>query len=117
MRSRKTNDDDFLSRLFLLYRDLLGEYEPSPSFVAKVWLAIDARKAASVSWSSYLVAWSPRLAAASMALAALLALSQLVTSGSDSGTVVLESSYEDVLILNAMDQNDGAIWVVAENGQ
>ena len=113
----QTNRDEFLNRLFAIYRDLLGEFEPSPAFAARVWSAIDARKRENASWASYLIAWSPRLAFASMALAGLVAFSHWVTAGTDGGSVVLEASYEDVLIRNAMDQRDGAIWVLAENGE
>lgn len=117
MRAEQTNRDEFLNRLFAVYRDLLGDFEPSPAFAARVWAAIDSRRREGTSWASYLVAWSPRLAFASMALAALVVLSHWMTVGPDSGSVVLESSYEDVLIRNTIDQNDGAIWVLAENGE
>ncbi len=113
----RTNRDEFLNNLLAMYRDLLGEFEPSPAFAARVWAAIEARKEDGPSWLSYLIAWSPRLAAASVALAALAVASQWAFVGPNRDSLVLESSYEDVLIRTAMDQSDGAIWVLAENGE
>ncbi len=113
----RTNRDEFLNRLFAMYRDLLGDFEPGPDFTARVWAAIEARKEDSPTWLSYLIAWSPRLAAASVLLAALAVVSQWALHETDSASVVLESSYEDVLIQSAMDQSDGTIWVLAENSE
>ena len=111
------NRDEFLDRLFELYRELLGEFEPTPAFVAKVWARIDARKQARASWASYLIAWSPRLAIASFALAALLVASEWMPLGNGSDSVLLDSSYVDVLALDSMEGQDEALSVLAENGR
>lgn len=113
----QSNRDEFLNRLLALYRDLLGEFEPSPAFTARVWAEIEARKKESPSWLSYLIAWSPRLAAASFVLALLAVASEWAMVGTDSESLVHASSYEDVLIEDVMNQSNGAIWVLAENGE
>ncbi len=115
----RTNRDEFLNRLFAMYRELLGDFEPSPAFTARVWAAIASRREENPNptWLAYLIAWSPRLAVAALVLAALTVVSQWAMLKSASSSVVLDSSYEDVLIQSAMDQSDGAIWVLAENGE
>ena len=111
------NRDQFVNRLFKTYSDLLGEFEPSPAFVAKVWAGIEARKQEKASWAFYLIAWAPRLAIASVALAALLTVSQWMLLGDSSESALLETSYVDVLALDSADEQDGALWVLAENGK
>jgi hypothetical protein len=112
-----TNRDEFLDRLFGMYREVLGEFEPTPAFVAKVWAKIDSRRRERASWASYLIAWSPRLAIASFAVAALLVASQWMPIGNESDSALLDSSYVDVLALDSMDEQDEALWVLAENGK
>lgn len=110
-------DERILNRLFGIEAESVVEFKASPAFIPRVWAGIDAHKSARSSWAYYLVDWSPRLAAATMVLTALVALSHWMTMEPDSGSVALDSSYEDVLIRNAMDQSDGAIFVLAENGE
>ena len=100
-----------------MYRELLGDFEPSPMFGARVWAAIEARRESAPSWWSYLIAWSPRLAAASLALAALALFSQWAMLGPENDSLARGSSYEDLLIEDIMKQSNGAIWVLAENGE
>ena len=111
------NRDQFLNRLFRMYSDLLGEFEPSPAFVAKVWAGIEARKQEKASWAFYLIAWAPRLAIASVAAAALLTASYWMLPSGSTESALLDSSYVDVLALDSMDGQDGALWVLAENGK
>ena len=111
------NRDEFLDRLFGMYKELLGEFEPTPAFVAKVWAEIDSRRQARTSWAHYLITWSPRLALASLAVAALLVASQWTTFGTESDSALLDSSYVDVLALDSIDEQDEALWVLAENGR
>lgn len=111
------NRDEFLDRLFAMYKELLGEFEPTPAFVAKVWARIDSRRQERASWASYLIAWSPRLAIASFAVAALLVASQWMPLRYESDSALLDSSYVDVLALDSMEEQDEALWVLAENGR
>ena len=107
--------DKFLDRMFEIYRDALGEFEPSPEFMPNLWAKIESHRP--VSWLTHLVAWSPRLAFASVAVAALLIASMWLPQGQFSDTAVLESSYVDVLTLDSMDEHDGALWQLAENAR
>ncbi len=106
-----------LDRLFAAYRELLGDFEPTPTFAARVWLGIEARKLESTSWVAYLIAWSPRLAVASAAVAALLIASQWMPLSDGARATVLDSTYVDILALDSMDEQDGALWTLAENGK
>ena len=124
MRAKRRNRDEFLGRLFATYRDLLGDFEPSPSFAAKVWTGIEARKRAVAEggqeidfWSAWLLAWSPRVAFAALACAALLTAAQWLPFGQDRGAAVLEASYVDVLVEDTLGEGDDAMWVLAENGK
>lgn len=110
------NRDAFLDRMFATYRELLGDYEPTPAFTALVWRRIEARKAEGVGWAAYLFAWAPRLAFGSLVLAVLLLLSNWVQP-QDTDSIVLDSTYVDALALDSMDEDDEALWVLAENGQ
>ncbi len=111
------NRDQYLNRLFGVYKELLGDFEPSPAFVAEVRAKIDSREQERASWASYLIAWSPRLAIASFAVAALLVASQWMPIGNESDSALLDSSYVDVLALDSMEEQDEALWVLAENGK
>ena len=123
-RDKRANRDEFLGRLFATYRELLGEFEPSPAFSAKVWAAIEARRRLVADrrqemdfWTACLTALSPRLAFAALAFAALLAATQWLALGDARSAAVLEASYVDVLVQNAIGEPDEAVWVVAENGE
>lgn len=110
--------DEFLNHLFGTYRELLGSFEPSAAFNAKVWARIEARKRESLGWASYLISWSPRLALAAVVLAAvLLFAAPWMGTGADSQSALLDASYVDVLALESMDDQGGALWVLAENGR
>ncbi len=110
--------DEFLNHLFGTYRDLLGAFEPTPAFNAKVWARIEARKRESLNWASYLIAWSPRLAFAAVLLAAaLLVAAPWMGTGADSQSALLDASYVDMLALESMDDQGGALLVLAENGR
>lgn len=113
----KRLEASILDRLFRIEAESAVEFTPSPAFTPGVWAGIERQRLARSSWAYYLVAWFPRLAFATMALAGAVVLSHWMTVGPDSGAVALEASYEDVLIHNAMDQNDGAIYLLAENGE
>ena len=110
--------DEFLNHLLGTYRELLGSFESTGAFNAKVWARIEARKRESLNWASFLIAWSPRLAFAAMVLAAAL-LVATPWMGEDAGSqsALLDASYVDVLALESMDDQGGALWVLAENGR
>lgn len=105
--------EKFLDRMFAIYREALGEFEPSPEFLPNIWARIESRRP--VSWLTHVVAWSPRLAFASVAVAALLIASIWLPNGQSNESALLESSYVDVLTLDSMDEHDGALWQLAEN--
>ena len=106
-----------MDRLFGAYRQFLGEFEPTPMFVARVWRAIEARKLERTSWAAYLIWWAPRLACASFAIAAILVAAQWTPLGNDVKSALLDATYVDVLALDSIDEQDGALWIVAENGK
>ncbi len=105
--------EKFLDRMFEIYREALGEFEPSREFLPNLWARIESRRP--VSWLTHLVAWSPRLAFASAAIAAVLIASMWLPKEHSDEAVILESSYVDVLTLDSMDEHDGALWQLAEN--
>lgn len=109
--------EEFLDHLFGTYREVLGDFEPSPSFTARVWQQIEARRNDSGGWVAHLCTWAPRLAAAS-ALATVL-MAAYFGSRLDGGeeAVLLDASYVDVLALDSMEEQDGALWMLAENGR
>ena len=106
---------EFLDRLFATYKELLGDFDPSPAFVAKCWERIEARKRES--WAHHLIAWSPRLALASVAVAALLVAVQWIPIGSDSGSTVPGSSYVDMLLMDSLEDQEGPLLIRADNGE
>jgi len=114
MRRNENERNEFLDRLFATYRSLLGDFEPSAAFVAKVWQRIEARRAERGGWASYLVAWAPRLAYGSLALALILIASQWLPINDRREDALIESSYVDVLTENSLDEQDGALWALAE---
>ncbi len=107
--------DELLDRLFAAYRAALGEFRPSPEFLPLLWAQIESRRP--VSWLTHLAAWSPRLALAAVAFAALLIASLWFPYGQSNESAVLESSYVDVLTLDSMDEHDRALWQLAENNR
>jgi hypothetical protein len=111
------NRETVMDRLFGTYRQLLGDFEPTPTFAARVWRAIEARKLERTSWAAYLISWAPRLACASVAVAAMLIAAQWTPLGNNVESALLDASYVDVLTLDSLDEQDGALWVLAENGQ
>lgn len=117
MTAKQPNREGFLDRLFATYRELLGEFEPTPAFAAKVWAKIESRKRENDNWLTYLIAWSPRLAFASFAVALLLTASQWLPSQDAGEAALLDATYVDVLRANSLDEEDGALWMVASNGR
>lgn len=115
MRRKENERDEFLNRLFAMYRSLLGDFEPSPAFIAKVWQRIEARREEQGGWASYLVAWAPRLAYGALALALILIASQWLPINDRREDALIESSYVDVLTENSLDEQDGALWALAEH--
>ena len=115
MRRMQADREEFVGRLLATYRSLLGDFEPSPAFVGMVWRTIEARHAEGSGWASYLVAWAPRLAYASAAAAALLIVSQWVSAESGREALVIDSAYVDVLAMNSVDEQDGALWMSVAN--
>ncbi len=109
--------DEFLDHLFAVYRELLGDYEAGPSFIAEVWAKIEARRREQSSWLTYLLKWAPRLAVSAAAIAALLTASLWIQSAWQRDSELLDASYVDVLMLDSIDEQDGAIWMVARNGK
>lgn len=105
--------DEFLDRMFAAYREALGEFRSSPQFLPLLWARIEARRPAG--WFTHLAAWSPRLALAALAFAALLIASLGLPYGQSNESAVLEASYVDVLTLDSMDEHDRALWQLAEN--
>lgn len=116
MNPMTTDREDFLRRLLAAYKALLGEFEPSPAFVPGVWRAIEARRERGA-WRHYLIAWSPRIGLAAVAVAVLLIASQWLPLGNGTESALIDSSYVDVLAMDSMDEEDGALWVLAENGR
>lgn len=114
MRRKENNRDDFLDRLFATYRSLVGDFEPSPAFIAMVWQRIEARREEQGGWASYLVAWTPRLLYGSLALALILIASQWLPINDRREDALMESSYVDVLTENSLDEQDSALWALAE---
>ena len=103
-------DCQFLTHLLSVYRDLLGPFEPSPHFNARLWARIEKRRLRAASGMSYWIAWAPRLALAAVVLAAaLLATTPWLSPQDDGKSALLDSSYVDVLA--------GDYWVLAENGR
>jgi hypothetical protein len=107
--------ETILDRIFEIYRELTGDIESSPYFLANIWRGIELRKQENRSWMTYLVAWSPRLAIASAAVALLLIASVWIPFGASNEVVLLDSSYVDVLAQNSMDEQDDALWRLASN--
>ncbi len=111
-------DRQFLSHLLSTYKDLLGPLEPSPHFNAGLWARIEESRLSGSSWMSYWIAWAPRLAlAAVMVATALLAAAPWLSPEDGGQSALLDSSYVDVLARDSMDDPDGALWVLAENGR
>ncbi len=107
--------DECIDNMFAAYRAALGEFRPSPEFLPMLWARIESRR--SVSWFTHLAAWSPRLALAALAFAALLIASLWFPYEQSHESAVLESSYVDVLTLDSMDEHDRALWQLAENNR
>ncbi len=109
--------DELLDRLFAVYREMMGTFDPGPMFVAEVWAKIRSRQQEPNGWAAYLTAWAPRLALSAAAIAALVVgfLWAQVTQREESA--LLNASYVDTLALDSMDEQDGAVWVVARNGR
>lgn len=104
------SDRRFLTHLLSVYRDLLGPFEPSPHFNARLWARIEKRRLRAASGMSYWIAWAPRLALAAVVLAAALLAATPWLAPQDGGkSALLDSSYVDVLA--------GDYWVLAENGR
>lgn len=104
-------NDDKLDRVLAAYRDATSEIEPSPEFLASVWRKIEEQRP--VAWLTALGFWSPRVAAAGVAAAALLAFSTWIDRASDRKQAVLESTYVEKLTADSMDEHDQALWVLA----
>ena len=115
MKPLQTDREEFLSRLFATYKNLLGDFEPTPAFIPMVWRRIEARRNENDSWANYLIAWSPRLAFAAVAAALLLIASLWVPFGSDRESTLMSTTYVDVLTASSMDEQDGALWALAAN--
>ncbi|MCY4595720.1 MAG: hypothetical protein OXC19_13105 [Bryobacterales bacterium] len=115
MKRLQTDREEFLSRLFATYKNLLGDFEPTPAFIPMVWRRIEARRNERDSWANYLVAWSPRLAFTSVAAALLLIASLWLPSESDREAALINTTYVDVLTASSMDEQDGALWALAAN--
>lgn len=112
------SDRRFLNHLLSAYGDLLGPFEPSPHFNAGLWARIEERRLKAASWMSYWIAWAPRLSLAAVVLAAaLLAAVPWLSPDDGSESALLDSSYVDVLARDSIDDPDGALWVLAENGR
>ncbi len=105
MQVKRAKFDEFCGRLFAIHRDLLGDFEPSPAFSAKVWARIEARRRAGAEdmdfWTACLTEWSRWFVRVAM-VAAALAL--WLPFANDAGPGVLETSYVDVLIQDELDQ-------------
>ena len=109
--------DEFLDRLFAVYRELMVAFEPGPSFVAEVWAKIRSRRDEQAGWATYLVAWAPRLALSTAAIAALLVGFLWTQVSEREESALLNATYVDSLALDSMDEQDGVVWVVARNGR
>ena len=113
----KTKPNEFLDRLFAVYRELMVAFEPGPSFVAEVWAKIRSRREEQTGWAAYLVAWAPRLALSAAAVAALLVGFLWTQVSEREESALLNATYVDTLALDSMDEQDGVVWVVARNGR
>lgn len=109
--------DELLDRLFAVYREMMVAFEPGPSFVAEVWAKIRSRREEQNGWGTYLVAWAPRLALSAVAVAALLVGFIWTEVSQREESELLNATYVDTLALDSMDEQDGAVWVVARNGR
>jgi hypothetical protein len=109
--------DELLDRLFAVYREMMGAFEPGPMFVAEVWAKIRSRRQEQHGWAAYLTAWAPRLALSAVAVAALLVGFLWAQVSQREESALLNATYVDTLALDSMDEQDGAVWVVARNGR
>ena len=117
MKRLQTDREEFLSRLFATYKQLLGDFEPTPAFIPMVWRRIEVRRDERDGWANYLVVWSRRLALTSIAAALLLTASLWLPSGSDRESALINTTYVDVLTASSMDEQDGTLWALATTGR
>ena len=100
-----------LDRVFAAYREATSNIDSSPQFLAGVWRRIEEQRP--VGWLNVLGIWSPRLAAAAVAAAALLTFSTWLDHAIQREQAVLESSYVEALTADSLDEHDEALWVLA----
>jgi len=87
------------------------EIEPSPEFLAGVWARIEAVRP--TDWLAVIERWSPRIAFAGIAAAALMTAAVWIPEQAERHAAAVESSYLEALAADSMDEHDGAMWVLA----
>ena len=82
------------------------------SFLAGVWAKIEAARP--TDWLAVIERWSPRIAFAGVAAAALLTASVWIPGQhAQRHSAAVDQSYVDALTVDSMDEHDGAMWTLA----
>ena len=88
-----------------------AEIEPSPEFLSGVWARIEAARP--TNWLALVERWSPRVAIAGLAAAALMTSALWLPSSARRQATVLDKSYIETLTVDSLDEHDGAMWLLA----
>ena len=98
-----------------------GSPEPddrwNPMFAAEVWARIEGLGRKQGGWVSWLSRWAPSAGVAALAAAAILGVLLWVQSGREDEEAMRSSNYVEVLMLNSLDEHDGAVWMAAWSGE
>ena len=85
----------------------------SPSFVAEVWARIDARRRRGRGWVGWLSRWAPSAAACTLGAAAIVGALLWMQTDREDEAAMRSSNYVEVLMLDSLDEHEGAVWMAA----
>ncbi|MBI1356285.1 MAG: hypothetical protein GC160_18240 [Acidobacteria bacterium] len=101
-----------LDQLFRAAQDAFPEeLDPSPEFLAGVWARIEASRP--TDWLAVIERWSPRIAVAGVAAAAIMSSALWFPNHAAQHAAVVDKSYIEALTVDSLDEHDGAMWILA----